>query len=98
MQSPVILNDLKKAAAESAVALLKDGMIVGLGSGSTAALAVRAIGRLVAQGLRITGIATSEETAELARGRRLQLRAAPGKPPTASGRFRTSLVGLRRLT
>ncbi len=42
-------------------------MIVGLGSGSTATLAVAAIGRGVAEGLRIIGIPTSEQTADQAR-------------------------------
>jgi len=58
----------KLAAAESASALVEDGMIVGLGSGSTAALVVAAIGRRVARGLRIVGIPTSEDTEHLARG------------------------------
>lgn len=61
------MNQLKAAAAESAAALVADGMIVGLGSGSTAALAVDAIGRRVREGLRITGIPTSEDTATQAR-------------------------------
>jgi ribose 5-phosphate isomerase A len=61
------LNDLKKEAAEAAVTLLKDGMVVGLGSGSTATLAVKAIGTRVKQGLNIIGIPTSEQTAQLAR-------------------------------
>jgi ribose 5-phosphate isomerase A len=60
-------NQLKLAAAESAAAQVTDGMIVGLGSGSTATLAVNAIGRRVAEGLRITGIPTSERTASQAR-------------------------------
>ena len=57
----------KQAAAERAAALVEDGMIVGLGSGSTAALAVRALGKRVAEGLKIIGIPTSEKTAALAR-------------------------------
>src|SRR5690242_12968211 len=57
----------KQAAAESAAAQVRDGMIVGLGSGSTAALAVQALGKRVREGLRITGIPTSERTAALAR-------------------------------
>jgi len=60
-------NQLKMAAAESAVALVTDGMIVGLGSGSTAAFAVSYLGRRVKQGLRIQGIPTSERTAAHAR-------------------------------
>jgi ribose 5-phosphate isomerase A len=48
-------------------------MIVGLGSGSTAAFAVRALGRRVREGLRITGIPTSERTAALARALEIPL-------------------------
>ena len=43
------------------------GMVVGLGSGSTASLAVAAIGKRTALGLRIVGVPTSEKTAEQAR-------------------------------
>jgi ribose 5-phosphate isomerase A len=58
---------LKQAAANYAATLLEDGMVVGLGSGSTATLAVAAIGQRVQQGLRIVGIPTSELTAGQAR-------------------------------
>ena len=57
------VNQLKQAAAVKAAAQLENGMIVGLGSGSTATLAVAAIGQRVKEGLRITGIPTSELTA-----------------------------------
>ena len=60
-------NELKTAAAKSAAARVTDGMIVGLGSGSTAALAVDALGKRVREGLQITGIPTSENTAARAR-------------------------------
>jgi ribose 5-phosphate isomerase A len=58
---------LKRAAAEAAVELVEDGMVVGLGTGSTAALAVEALGRRHRQGLRFVGIPTSERTAAQAR-------------------------------
>jgi len=61
------VDQLKQAAAEAAVALIENGMIVGLGSGSTAAFATSAIGRRVREGLRIVGIPTSEKTADQAR-------------------------------
>ncbi len=54
---------LKRAAAEAAVELVRDGMVVGLGSGSTAAFAVEALARRRWQGLRFVGIPTSERTA-----------------------------------
>lgn len=61
------LDRLKAAAAAVAAALVEDGMIVGLGSGSTAALAVSILGRRVSDGLRIIGIPTSEQTDREAR-------------------------------
>jgi ribose 5-phosphate isomerase A len=57
----------KQQAAERALAFVRDGQVVGLGTGSTAAHAVRALGARVADGLRIRGVPTSEETARLAR-------------------------------
>ncbi len=62
----------KRAAALQAVTAIEDGMVVGLGSGSTAAFAIEALAARVAQGLRVRGIPTSEATAALAR--RLGLR------------------------
>jgi ribose 5-phosphate isomerase A len=59
-------DELKLAVGEAAAALAEDGMVMGLGSGSTAAAAVTAIGRRVAQGLRIIGIPTSDKTRALA--------------------------------
>src|SRR4051794_41506956 len=56
-------NALKRAAAEAAVELVQDGMVVGLGTGSTAAFAVEALARRHRQGLRFVGIPTSERTA-----------------------------------
>ena len=58
----------KQAAAEAAVALVESGMVVGLGTGSTAAFAIAALVRRVRdEGLRIEAIPTSERSAELAR-------------------------------
>ena len=58
---------LKQAAASRAASQIEDGMIVGLGSGSTSRLAVDAIGQRVRGGLKIIGIPTSEQTAAQAR-------------------------------
>ncbi len=58
----------KRAAAEAAVAEIGNGMLVGLGTGSTAAHAIAAIGRRVAGGLRLRAVATSLASAEQARG------------------------------
>jgi ribose 5-phosphate isomerase A len=54
---------LKRAAAEEAVKLVEDGMVVGLGTGSTAAFAIEALARRHRRGLRFVGIPTSERTA-----------------------------------
>ena len=54
---------LKRAAAEAAVEMVQDGMVVGLGTGSTAYFAVEALARRHRQGLRFVGIPTSERTA-----------------------------------
>jgi len=64
---------LKRAAAEAAVALIEDGMVVGLGTGSTAAFAVEALARRRAEGLRFVGIPTSEHTAAQARASGIRL-------------------------
>jgi ribose 5-phosphate isomerase A len=58
---------MKRAAATAAVAEIEDGMIVGLGSGSTAELVVEALAARIAGGLRVAGVPTSERTAALAR-------------------------------
>jgi ribose 5-phosphate isomerase A len=57
---------LKRAAAETAVQLVTDGMVVGLGTGSTASFAVEALAQRHRQGLRFLGIPTSQQTAVLA--------------------------------
>lgn len=58
---------LKRQSAEVAVAAVEDGMVVGLGTGSTAKIAVDLLGERVAAGLRIIGVPTSERTATQAR-------------------------------
>jgi ribose 5-phosphate isomerase A len=59
-------ESLKRAAANAAVELVREGMIVGLGTGSTAAFAIAALARRHEQGLRFAGIPTSEHTAKIA--------------------------------
>jgi ribose 5-phosphate isomerase A len=56
----------KQIAAERAVSYIQDGMTVGLGTGSTAAYAIHALGRrFQAESLRLRCIATSRESEEL---------------------------------
>lgn len=58
----------KQLAAERAVSYIKDGMVVGLGTGSTAAYAIKRIGKRVAEeNLQIRAIATSQRSEEMAR-------------------------------
>ncbi len=73
-------NALKRAAAEAAVELVLDGMVVGLGTGSTARFAIEVLARRCATGLRCLGIPTSERTAARAK--------ALGIPLTTFGEHR----------
>ena len=57
----------KQLAAEAAAEMVEDGMIVGLGTGSTAAFAIRRLGARVAGGLSIRAVPTSTASQELAR-------------------------------
>lgn len=59
-------DELKRAAAEKALELVQDGMLIGLGSGSTARFFTEGVGRLVAEGMKVRGVPTSRATAELA--------------------------------
>lgn len=56
----------KKVAAEKAVEFVKDGMILGLGTGSTTRYAIKRIGELVKEGLEVIGIPTSIDSTKLA--------------------------------
>lgn len=59
--------DEKTPAARAAVALVESGMVVGLGTGSTAMIAIQMLGERVKEGLEIKGIPTSANTAKLAK-------------------------------
>jgi len=61
-----LTDEFKQAAAEKALELVQDGMLIGLGSGSTARLFTEGLGRLVAGGMKVRGVPTSRATAELA--------------------------------
>ncbi|WP_435155764.1 ribose-5-phosphate isomerase RpiA [Haladaptatus sp. DFWS20] len=60
-------DEAKRNAGESAAAAVEDGMVVGLGTGSTTAHAIRAIGRAVDAGLDVQGVPTSFQSRQLAR-------------------------------
>ena len=65
--------NLKQIAGEKAVEYVKDGMVVGLGTGSTVFYAIKKIGERVKNGLDIIGIPTSVETEKLAKQIGIQL-------------------------
>lgn len=60
-------QNLKIEAARAALALVEDGMKIGIGTGSTADEFVRLLAEKIANGLSIIGVPTSEKTAELCR-------------------------------
>ncbi len=67
------LDDLKRQAALKAVDYVRDGMVVGLGTGSTAKHVILALGERIKKGLKIKGVPTSQETARLARKAKIPL-------------------------
>lgn len=66
---PVLQDTLKRAVAKRAVELVKPGMVIGLGTGSTASLAIEELGKLVQQGKLkdVLGVGTSYQSRVLAR-------------------------------
>src|SRR6202030_1830010 len=58
--------DEKERAAASAAELVKNGMVIGLGSGSTAELAIRILCEKVKNGLQVIGVPTSHKSEVLA--------------------------------
>jgi len=67
MKTPGGSDAAKRRAGEHAADLVSDGDVVGLGTGSTAAHAIRALGRAVDAGLDVRGVATSYAARDLAR-------------------------------
>jgi ribose 5-phosphate isomerase A len=67
MKAPGGSDAAKRRAGEHAADLVTDGDTVGLGTGSTAAHAIRAIGEAVDAGLDVRGVATSYASRDLAR-------------------------------
>lgn len=66
-RSSTMANDLEKeAAARASLKFVKDGQVVGLGTGSTAAYFIKLLGEQVRDGLRIRGIPTSVRSRDLA--------------------------------
>jgi len=69
------IDPAKVRAAHAAANLVESGMVVGLGTGSTATLMLRRLGeRVELEGLKLVGVPTSVSTAELARDLGIALR------------------------
>ena len=66
-------EDYKKQAGEEAVKHIEDGMILGLGTGSTVEYTLRKIGQEVKNGLKIQGIPTSIHTKRIAKEENIPL-------------------------
>lgn len=56
----------KRTAAEAVLNEVRDGMRIGLGTGSTARWVIEGVARLVSEGYRVEAVATSAQTARLA--------------------------------
>jgi ribose 5-phosphate isomerase A len=59
-------DEAKRMAATRALEFVEDGMALGLGTGTTAAIFIQELGERVKQGLRVRGIATSDASHQLA--------------------------------
>lgn len=73
METKESRNVAKKVAAEMALNFVKDGMMIGLGTGSTATFFIQELGKRVLQGLKIHAIASSESSEKLARSLNIPL-------------------------
>lgn len=60
-------DDLKKVVGEKAAALVEEGMLVGLGTGSTASHFIESLIKRVSNGLSISAVSSSERSTEMAR-------------------------------
>jgi ribose 5-phosphate isomerase A len=58
--NPILIA--KKAAGQTAAELILEGMLVGLGTGSTAAFFIEALGKRCREGLKISAVATSQQS------------------------------------
>jgi ribose 5-phosphate isomerase A len=88
MDDSIARDGMKRAAAERAVREVQNGMVLGLGTGTTAAFMLVALARRIGEGLRVTGIPTSEMTAAAA-----QRLGIPLKPMTAGRRIDLTIDG-----
>jgi len=62
----MVLDEAKRNAAAAAMEFVEDGMVIGLGTGSTASFFVEFLAEEVEEGLSVKGVPTSEATHKLA--------------------------------
>lgn len=67
------MDTAKKASADAACAMIKDGMKIGLGTGSTAEYAIKKIGELIEEGYDLRGVPSSRRTESVAKSVRIPL-------------------------
>ena len=73
-------EDEKRLAGEAAVEFVEDGMVVGLGTGSTVRYFIERLGAMTAEGLKVTGVPTSMQTERLALKAGISLDTLEGHP------------------
>mgnify|MGYP001481297308 FL=1 len=66
VRTPDSNADEKRAAGEAAAEMVRDGMVLGLGTGSTVAWTIKRIGEMVAEGMEVLGVPTSYQAQKLA--------------------------------
>ena len=91
------IEKLKFEAASAAIDFIKDDMVVGLGSGSTATYAIEVLAKKVASGLKILAIPTSEQSGALAQKHGIQLTTFAKNPVidvTIDGADQVELISL----
>ncbi len=74
------LEELKRKAAEAALKYVKPGMVLGLGTGSTARYFLEGVARLVKEGADLKGVPTSFATAEAAKQLGIPLTSLEDRP------------------
>jgi ribose 5-phosphate isomerase A len=73
-------EEMKRLAAEKACEYIEDGMILGLGTGSTIEYALKKIGKMVNEGMKIKGIPTSFRTKKIANEEKIPLTSLEENP------------------
>jgi ribose 5-phosphate isomerase A len=73
-------EEMKRLAAEKACEYIEDGMILGLGTGSTVDYALKKIGKMIKEGMRIKGVPTSFRTKKIANEENIPLTSLEENP------------------